>query len=253
MGIGQLDGLTVLVTGASGGIGAEAARVLHAQGAHVVVHYGRNRPGAEAVLADLGGAGTAIQADLSAPYGARELWQAAERTVGRIHGLVNNAGVRMTARIDDEFDVWQNAWRDDLQVNLLAPADLCRQAIQHFRTHGGGRIVNVASRAGQRGYTEDFMPYGAAKAGLINLTKSIARGFGREGITAVAISPGFVRTDMADTYVQQHGLDAAVGDIPIGRMVEPREVAELIAFALSRSGEALNGATLDVNGGSYVR
>jgi NAD(P)-dependent dehydrogenase (short-subunit alcohol dehydrogenase family) len=228
--------------------------VLAANGARVIVHYGRDRADAEAVLTDIGGRGVIVQADLSDRNGAAKLWEEAEAAAGQIHALVNNAGIRLTARIDeDDLFVWQQAWRDDFQVNLFAPVDLCRMAIQHFRLHGGGKIVNLASRAAQRGYTPDFMPYGAAKAALVNLTKSIARGFAHEGITAVAIAPGFVHTEMAQVYIDKYGKDAAVGDIPLGEMVEPREVAELIAFVLQPDQRSLNGATLDINGGSYVR
>jgi NAD(P)-dependent dehydrogenase (short-subunit alcohol dehydrogenase family) len=118
---------------------------------------------------------------------------------------------------------------------------------------GGGTIVNMASRAGQRGYAADAMPYGATKAALINLTKSIARSFGADGIVAVAIAPGWVQTGMAEDFVAQFGKQAAVSDIPIGEMAQPSEVAELVAFALRPTQRSLNGATLDLNGGSYIR
>jgi NAD(P)-dependent dehydrogenase (short-subunit alcohol dehydrogenase family) len=118
---------------------------------------------------------------------------------------------------------------------------------------GGGTIVNMASRAGQRGYAADAMPYGATKAALINLTKSIARSFGADGIVAIAIAPGWVQTGMAEDFVAQFGKQAAVSDIPIGEMAQPSEVAELVAFALRPTQRSLNGATLDLNGGSYIR
>lgn len=248
-----LDGQTILVTGASRGIGAATTRVLAANGARVVVHYGRDKMAATAVLDDIGGRGILVQADLSDRNGAANLWNAVEAATGRIHALVNNAGIRLTTHVEDDLATWQQAWQSDLQVNLLAPVDLCRLAIRHFRLHGGGKIINIASRAAQRGYTPDFMPYGAAKAALLNLTKSIARGFAHEGITAVAIAPGFVHTEMAQAYIDTHGKEAALGDIPLGEMVEPSEVAELIAFVLQPGQRSLNGATLDINGGSYVR
>jgi 3-oxoacyl-[acyl-carrier protein] reductase len=138
-------------------------------------------------------------------------------------------------------------------VNFFAAADLCKEALTHFKAHGGGRIINMASRAGQRGYAANAMPYGATKAALVNLTKSIARSFARDGIVAVTVAPGWVRTDMAEDFVAKHGKEAAVADIPIGEMAEPSEVAELVAFLLRPSQSSLNGATLDVNGGSYIR
>ena len=129
----SLDGQTVLVTGASRGIGAATARVLAANGARVVVHYGHERAAAEAILADIDRHGVIIQADLGDPSGATSLWEAAEAAVGQIHALVNNAGSRVTARIEDDVLTWQQAWHTDLQVNLLAPVDLRRMAIRHFR------------------------------------------------------------------------------------------------------------------------
>ncbi len=111
----------------------------------------------------------------------------------------------------------------------------------------------MASRAGQRGYVGDAMPYGATKAALVNLTKSIARSFAQDGVTAIAIAPGWIRTNMAEEFIATHGKAAAVADIPIGEMAAPSDVAELVAFALRPSQASLNGTTLDFNGGSYIR
>ena len=248
-----LEGQTVLVTGASGGIGAAVVERLSAEGARPIIHFGRDKAGAEALLSRIGGKGLIIQADLSAAEGAFDLWRKAVDAAGRIHGLVNNAGIRTEISIEASPGDWKAAWHKEFQVNFFAAADLCKEAIRHFKAHGGGRIVNMASRAGQRGYAADAMPYGATKAALVNLTKSIARSFGAEGVTAVAIAPGWVRTDMAEDFIAAHGKQAAVAEIPIGEMATPSEVAELVAFALRPSLASLNGATLDVNGGSYIR
>jgi NAD(P)-dependent dehydrogenase (short-subunit alcohol dehydrogenase family) len=172
---------------------------------------------------------------------------------GRIHAVVNNAGIRTEISIEADPLEWRAAWQKEFQVNVFAAADLCKEAIRHFKAEGGGRIVNMASRAGQRGYAADAMPYGATKAALTNLTKSIARSFGPDGVVATTIAPGWVRTDMAEDFVARHGKQAAVADIPTGEMAEPSEIAELVAFVLRPSQASLNGATLDVNGGSYIR
>ena len=248
-----LTGQNILVTGASGAIGAATVEALVEDGAVPIIHYGRNRQAAEALSGRVGGTGVLLSADLSDPAGATRLWEEAIRAVGRIHGLVNNAGIRTTIALDADLSAWQEAWRREMQVNVLAAADLCRAAVLHFRQQGGGRIVSLASRAGQRGYVADAIPYGASKAALNNLTKSIARSFGADNIVAVSIAPGWVRSDMAEAFVAQAGLAAAIGDIPIGAMAEPREIAELVAFAMRGSQRSLNGATLDLNGGSYVR
>ncbi|WP_434667385.1 SDR family NAD(P)-dependent oxidoreductase [Paraburkholderia sp. A3BS-1L] len=248
-----LDGQTVLVTGASGGIGAAIVEQLAADGARPIIHYGRDKTKADALLAHIDGKGVIVQSDLSSRDGAFELWRRAIDATGRIHDLVNGAGIRTEVTVDDSIDDWHAAWQREFQVNFFSAVDLCREAIKHFGENGGGRIVNMTSRAGQRGYAANAMPYGAAKSALANLTKSIARSFAADGVTAVNIAPGWVLTDMAAEYVEKHGKLTAVAEIPIGEMAMPSEVAELVSFVLRRSQVSLNGATVDVNGGSYIR
>lgn len=249
----NLEGRTILVTGATGAIGRAICLALAAEGARVGIHYGRNRAAAEAILAEIGGGGSILPADLSDPAGATALWQAAEAEAGALHGLVSNAGIRSEVALDAPLPEWQAVWEREFRVNFLASVDLSRAAILHFRRNGGGRIVNMASRAGQRGYASNAMAYGASKAALINLTKSIAQSHGHEGITAVALAPGWVRTEMAEAWIARHGEAAALAGIPIGRMATPGEIGELVAFAFRPSQSSLNGAVLDVNGGSYLR
>lgn len=248
-----LEGQTVLVTGASGGIGSAIAEQLASEGARVVIHYGRDEAAAQALLAKIGGKGFLVQGDLSTEQGPFELWTKAVDAAGRIDALVNNAGIRTEITIDAEPGEWKTAWNREFQINFFAAADLCKEAIRHFKANGGGRIVNMASRAGQRGYSAEALPYGATKAALVNLTKSIAKSFGPDGVVAVAIAPGWVGTEMAENFIAVHGKQAAVGDIPIGEVAAPSEIAELVAFVLRKSQASLNGATLDVNGGSYIR
>lgn len=248
-----LQGQNVLVTGASRGIGAAITRQLAREGATPIIQYGRDQAAAERLLQEIGGDGVILQADLSEAMSATRLWKQTLSKVDRIHALVNNAGIRTEVNIDADFNAWRATWHKEFQVNLFAPADLCREAVLHFSERGGGKIVNLASRAGQRGYAPDAMAYGATKAALNNLTKSIARSFGDKGIVAVAIAPGWVFTDMAKDYIAKFGKQAAVADIPTGEMTTPEEIAEMIAFVLRSSQRSLNGATLDMNGGSYIR
>jgi 3-oxoacyl-[acyl-carrier protein] reductase len=248
-----LAGQTVLVTGATGGIGAAMVTRIAREGARVIIQYGRDRQKAEALLAHVGGNGFVVGADLAEEDGADCLWQAAVEAAGRVHALINNAGIRTEVPLDVDAGQWRAAWRREFQVNLFSAADLCRSAAQHFKEHGGGRIINIASRAGQRGYAADALPYGATKAALLNLSKSLASSIARDGVVTLAIAPGWVETEMASAYIARFGISAAVADIPIGEMAQPDEIAELVAFALRPSQRSLNGATLDVNGGSYLR
>lgn len=247
-----LDGQSILVTGATGAIGQAICRALAAEGARVAIHYGRNRAAAETLLASVDGRGCCIAADLGDPAGPAALWGAA-LAAGPVTGLVNNAGIRSEVAVDAPMDEWQRVWAHEMRVNFLSAVDLSKLAIGHFRGQGGGRIVNMASRAGQRGYASNAMAYGASKAALINLTKSIAQSHGPEGITSVALAPGWVRTEMAEAFVARHGEAAALAGIPIGRMAAPDEIGEIVAFAFRPSQASLNGAVLDINGASYLR
>lgn len=247
-----LAGKTALLTGATGAIGVAIARALAGEGAKVLLHYSRNRSAAETLAAEIGNGAVALAADLSDPAEPTRLWQAAELH-GPIHALINNAGIRSEVAVDAPLADWQATWAREMQVNFTAAVDLTRAAILHFRQIGGGRIVNMSSRAGQRGYSATSLAYGASKAALINLTKSVAQSFGAEGITAVALAPGWVRTEMAEAFIARHGEAAALAGIPIGRMAAPQEIGDLVAFILRSSQASLNGAVLDVNGGSYLR
>lgn len=247
----SLSGKTVLVTGGSRGIGAVTVKVLAKAGANVILHYGRSKSEAEKVAQEAGNCRLA-QADLSKPGAALELWRESLVWKSQIDVLVNNAGIAPYASVEDSYDQWNRVWSETLQVNLIALADLCREAIGHFRTKGGGIIVNVASRAAFRGDNPDLMHYAASKGGVVALTKSIARGFGKEGILAFGIAPGWVETDMAADYILEHTADIA-RDIPIGTVAPPEDVAHTIAFLAAGLAPHMTGATLDINGASYVR
>ena len=248
----NLQDQTVLVTGATGAIGQAICRALADEGARVLIHYGQNRQAAEDLLAGISGNGALLAADLADPEAPEQLWRMAEK-LGPVAALVNNAGIRSEVGIDASMQDWQAQWLREFRVNFHAAADLTKCALLHFLQHGGGRIVNMASRAGQRGYSSNAMAYGSSKAALINLTKSVAQSHGHQGITAIAIAPGWVRTDMAEAFIARHGEAAARAGIPIGRMATPQEIGELVAFILRPTQASLNGAVLDVNGGSYLR
>ena len=249
----HLSGKTILVTGATGTIGQAICRELAADGAQVVLHYGRNQKAAEQLAAEIGNGALCFAADLSNPAAPTQLWEAALEATGKIDALINNAGILSKTSVDDPLDDWQKNWGREMQINVFAAADLCRVAIRHFRTIGGGRIVNMSSRAAQGGYRGEAMPYGASKAALINLTQTIAGSFGGDGITAVALAPGWVRTDMSEAFIAENGEQAALSGIPIRKMAEPSEIAEIVSFVLRASQSSLSGAVLDVNGASQMR
>ncbi len=250
----DLKSKTVLVTGGSRGIGAAIARAIGAAGGEVIVHYAHNRDAAEAVRSDIGGGRCHIvQADLAVPDEVERLWSEALAVAPGLNVLINNAGITGEAPVDAPLDQWRDVWSRVMQVNLLAPADLCRAAINHFRGNGGGRIINVASRAAHRGETPIEMPYGASKGALVALTKTIARGFAADGVLAFCIAPGFTNTEMVSGSLDAAAIARVTSEIPLGEMVHPQEIGALAAFLCDDRVRHMTGATFDVNGASYVR
>lgn len=229
----------ILVTGSSRGIGAA---ILEALGNHSAI--GHSTAGGDGRLA----------ADLAAEGAAEQLWALAlEALGGRIDVLVNNAGIFEAAPIEQDHRDWRLGWERTMQVNLTASAELCRLAVLHFRDNGGGRIVNVASRAAYRGDSPKHWHYAASKAGMVAMTKTIARGYAGENILAFAVCPGFTMTGMADEYLASRGGDKLLADIPLGRVADAAEVAETVRWLAIDAPASATGAVIDVNGASYVR
>ncbi len=241
----------MLVTGASRGIGAAIARRLAASGARVAVHYGKEKTAAEDLARQIGA--RAFGADLASATACVSLWQEVADCYGVVHGLVNNAGVALGSPLTTATDTWLADWNHTLAVNLTAAGLLCRAALAHFEKQHNGRIINIASRAAFRGDTPDYLAYAASKGGLVALTRSIARGFGKHGIKAFLVAPGFTRTDMAQPFIDQYGEKFASGDIALERLTEPEDIAPTIAFLLSGLADHATGSTIDLNAGSYVR
>ena len=247
----DLRGRTVLITGGSRGIGAATVPVLDTAGARVVFTYGRSRDAADAVAARCTNDPVLLHADLADPAAAVTLFDEALEAVGSIDVLVNNAGIAPEVELDAADDEWADAWHTTMQVNLFALADLCRKAIQHFVPRGEGTIINVASRAAFRGDEPNMMHYAASKGAVVALTRSIARGYGKQGIVAHTVNPGWVSTDMATNFFANN--PDALDGFPLGEAVPPTEVANTIAFLASGMARHLTGSTLEINGATHVR
>ncbi len=232
--------MNILLTGASRGIGAATLDHLRATGHRVA---GQSTAGKDGL----------IGADFTDPAAPRALWDAALTELGHIDVLINNAGVFEAVEDDADDEAWHDAWNRTITINLQASADLSRLALAHFRSRSGGRFVNVASRAAYRGDSPRHWHYAASKAGMIAMTKSIARGYARENVLAFAVCPGFTMTGMAEGYLASRGGSALLADIPLGRVADPIEIAETIRWLAIDAPPSATGAVIDVNGASYVR
>jgi 3-oxoacyl-[acyl-carrier protein] reductase len=242
----------ILVTGGSRGIGAAIARRFAADGYRVALHFHASPEAAAEVLASLPGTGhVAVRADLRDPVAISRMVEEAAEALGGIDVLVNNAGVFFAHPIDEvDFDTWLEAWRQTLDINLLAPALVSWHAVRHMGP--GGRIINVGSRGAFRGEPQS-PAYGASKAGVAALGQSLAKYLGARGIAVTTVAPGFVATDMATEAMEGEGGVVRRSESPFGRIAEPDEIAAAIAFLASAEAEWVSGGILDLNGASYLR
>ena len=251
-----LTGRTVLVTGASRGIGAETTRTLGEQGATVVAHYGGFREGVDEAVAEIAPERrSVIPADLSEPGAARRLWSEATYARSRIDVVVVNAATMPTTAFEGSDEDWDDGWQQALQVNVLEPASLIREAVAHFLEHGGGTVITLSSWAAQRGSAiSSLAAYAASKAAVANLTLTVARNHARDGILAHVVAPGIVHTRLSEaSAAARGGIEGINAALAMGEMVPPREVAELIAFLATGTCRHLTGATIDLNGASNIR
>lgn len=252
----DLSGRRVLLTGASRGIGAATARILGEAGADVVAHYGSYEQGAAEAVAGLGhDRSLLVQADLARPGSARELWSQAVAWKGSIDVLVVNAAVMPETPWDATDDDWDSAWETAVRVNLLEPASLVREAVNHFRANGGGTLITLSSWAAQRGSAiPQLTAYAATKSAVKTLTQTVARNHAQDGVLAYVVAPGIVRTRLSEiSAASRGGIDAVNAQLAMGEMVPADEVARLIAWLATGTCRHLTGATLDVNGASYIR
>jgi NAD(P)-dependent dehydrogenase (short-subunit alcohol dehydrogenase family) len=250
--MGDLRGKTILVTGASRGIGAAIAEAAADAGATLILHATAAGAAIEAVAQTQKiPASRLLFEDLSAPDAGFRLFEKALAVAPRIDAVVNNAGVYIDSSLTAARADWRAAWAKTQAVNLQAPADVCFAAVEHFRETGGGIVVNIASRAGHRGDAIDGAAYAASKGAILAMTKTFARALAAENILFYAVAPGWVETRMAPKDVEAR--KKAVADIPLGRVATPEEVAAMTVFLLSGTCASATGATFDVNGASYVR
>lgn len=246
----DLTGKTAIVTGGSRGIGAEIARSFAAAGANVVVNYSGSQDKAEAVVADIegnGGKAIAVKANVSDSDAVKDLVAKTMEAFGSVDVLVNNAGItrdNLMMRMKDE------EWDDVINTNLKGVFVCTKAVTRQMMKQRSGRIINIASIVGVMGNAGQAN-YVAAKAGVIGLTKTTARELASRGITANAIAPGFITTDMTEGLnddIQQ----AMLAQIPLARFGKPSEVASAVLFLASDAASYMTGQTLHLDGGMVM-
>jgi len=239
----DLTGKSALVTGASGGIGGEIAKALHAAGANVGLSGTRVEP-LEALAAELGERAHVLPCNLGDADAVKELPKQAVEAMGSLDILVNNAGItkdQIFMRMSDE------EWQQVIDVNLTSSMRLCRAVMRPMMKARWGRIINISSVVGATGNAGQ-VNYAASKAGMVGMTKSIAYEVASRGITANAVAPGFIATAMTEKLSDEQKAKLN-GQIPANRMGTPAEIAAAVVYLASEEAGYVTGTTLHVNGG----
>lgn len=246
----NLEGKSAIVTGGSVGIGAAIALKLAACGANVAINYRKHREEAKAIIeqiAGMGRMGLLVQADISSFTDAAKMVEEVTKAFGRIDILVNNAGVNWDGVI---WKMSEEQWDNVLNINLKGYFNYIRAVAPVFRDQQSGRIINITSINGLRGKFGQSN-YAASKAGIIGLTKTVARELGKYGVNVNAVAPGLIETDMmknADESVRTAALD----DIVMKRIGQPDDVANMVAFLCTDLARHVTGEVIKVDGGQYI-
>ncbi len=246
----MLQGKRAIVTGGSMGIGASIAKELARQGANIAINYRKHDTEAGQVVAEietLGRKGLAIKADVASFADAQRMIDEVKEKFGGLDILVNNAGINRDSVV---WKMTEQQWDEVLDTNLKGYFNYIHAAVGIFREQKSGKIVNVTSINGLRGKFGQTN-YSASKAGIIGLTKALARELGKSNVNVNAVAPGLIETDMIKD-APDSVKEAALAEIVLGRLGKPEEVAEVIAFLCSESARHITGEVIRVDGGQYI-
>lgn len=249
----ELRGKHILVTGASQGIGRAIAWELMAQGGRVVVHYNTNERAARELIAEFPNTHSEmVQADLGKPEAVSHLFNESLNLLGHLDTVIFNAGVFIPHPVAQSPEDWYQVWKKTLSINLDSVGQLTQLGITHFMNRGGGRFIYIGSRAAFRGETAEYLAYAASKGGITSLSRSVARSFGKAGITSFVIAPGFTRTAMAESFIASHGEALLLDEIALPELTQPSHIAPFTAFICSGRMDHATGTVIDFNAGSYM-
>ena len=250
----DLSNKKILLTGASQGIGKAVANYLMKMGSRVAVHYNQNKGSAEELVSNYAETNSkTFKADLNIESEVIGLFKAVEESFGNIDVVILNAGIFVQHSSRQNLEDWLEVWKRTININLNAVGLLTKLGIDHFRKHGGGNFIYIGSRAVFRGETEEYLAYAASKGGLTSLARSVARSFGKENIKSFIVSPGFTKTQMADSFIEKYGEERILKEIALNELTKPEDIAPLIALLSSGLMDHATGATIDINAGSHIR
>jgi len=250
----DLENKKILVTGASDGIGKAVSEFLMQMGAQVAVHYNSNKNSAEELANKYPKTNSKIfQADLAQKNEVIRLFEEVQKEFRKIDVIILNAGVFLQHPIKETTDDWYEIWQKTMDINLNAVGLLTKLGLDHFLNIGEGRFVYIGSRAVFRGETQEYLAYAASKGGLVSLARSVARSFGKNNIKSFIISPGFTRTQMAESFIATYGEERVLNEIALNTLTTPQDLAPMIGLMCSGMMDHATGATIDVNAGSHIR
>ena len=251
----DLSKKNILLTGASDGIGKSLANFLMKMGGHVAVHYNSNKSSAETLVNTYKETTNSkvFKADLANEEEVFTLFNNVKEHFGKIDIIILNAGVFLKQSTKETTDEWLKVWKKTMDINLNSVGLLTKLGLDHFKEQGEGTFVYVGSRAVFRGETEEYLGYAASKGGLVSLARSVARSFGKQNIKSFIVSPGFTRTQMAESFIKTYGEKRVLNEIALNELTTPDDIAPLVGLMCSGLMDHATGATIDINAGSHIR
>ena len=249
--------MKVLLTGSSKGIGYKIAKDLIKEGHQLALHYNSNKSFLEALINEYSSNSFTVKADLSVENEIKILVDETIENLSFPDCIINNAGIAESADVTIDLNNWSKMFDKTIDVNLKAPSLIFKEFLKYKREKkikSRLRFINIASRAAFRGEQQDYISYACSKGGMISLTKTMSRSFGEtDNIVAISIAPGFVRTEMAQSFIDKHGEDVVKQGITLDRLTEPKDISPIVSLIVSGKMDHSTGSTIDVNGGSFLR
>ena len=249
--------MKILLTGSSKGIGYRIAQDLIKECHQIVLHYNSNKLPLDKLKTKSSSDLFILKADLSSEDEVKNLVEETIKKIGLPDSVINNAGIAESADITLDFNNWSSMFDKTIDVNLKAPSLIFKEIIKYKRSNkikSRLRFINIASRAAFRGEQQDYISYACSKGGIISLTKTMSRSFGEsDNVVAISIAPGFVRTEMAQSFIDKHGEDSVMQGITLVRLTEPKDISPIVSLIVSGKMDHSTGSTIDVNGGSFLR